>query len=312
MRLGLMSRLFDLTQYGYSIHFPRFSDMDKWHKEVLDVLVKMEALYRHILPLPGKLPLSTPGIRLIVRYLIVVAEQDSFKFHMLLFYYHFCRLLILHQAIREARRVFRENYPEKLWHQEFIYHGVNLARVWGQDAMLAAEAVLVTILSRPESISSAPDIVFAMVSFAALWLIIAKNAVYQNRGEHLPGASDSLLAKVIEWLTQSAVAADHTPAKCAQVIAASFKAFANRTSLVALDSQDDLRSKLGHGVSAERFSAMKATVPAHAVPPMEGMHNSDVLNDASLHEPNPFMHSDIFLDTDFWSSFMDNLSAGQN
>src|SRR5271170_6150175 len=106
---------------------------------------------------------------------------------MLLFYYHFCRLLVLHQAIREARRVLRDHYPGKPWHKEFVHQGVNLALIWGQDAIVTAEAVLVTNLSRPESMSSAPDIVFTMLSFAAVWLIIAKFAIYQNRGDHLPG-----------------------------------------------------------------------------------------------------------------------------
>ena len=306
MRLGLIAQLLDLAERGNRIRFARYSEIDRWYKEVLDILMKMESLHRIMLPLPGTLVPLAAAARLTTGALTVVAEQDAFQYNMILFHYHFCRLLVLHQAIREARRVLQEQYPGKPWHKEFVHQGVNLAMLWGQEAMLTAEAVLVAHLSRPENITSAPDIIFTMVSFAAVWLIIAKFARYQARGEHLPGASDGLLTKVIERLSQSALAPEHTPAKCAQVVSASFKAYATCTSPHTNDSQEAMRARVGHTVSAERLSTSRHAAPdssASSVP--EATHGPDILN----YELNPFMNSEIFLDTTFWSSFMSNLST---
>jgi hypothetical protein len=175
--------------------------------------------------------------------------------------------------------------------------------LWGQEAISTAEAVLVAHLSRPENITSAPDIVFTMVSFSAVWLIIAKFARYQARGEHLPGATDALLTKVIERLSQSALTPEHTPAKCAQVISASFKAYATSTSLPNNDSQDAMRGRVGHTISAERLSSSRHAAPDSSA--SSATEATQILN----YELNPFMNSEIFLDTTFWSSFMSNLST---
>jgi hypothetical protein len=60
LRLGLMSQLFDITERGFQIQFPSYSEMDKWYKEVLEVLNKMDRLYRILSPLPGTESLSIP------------------------------------------------------------------------------------------------------------------------------------------------------------------------------------------------------------------------------------------------------------
>jgi GTP1/Obg family GTP-binding protein len=53
MRLGLIAQLFSIAERGYLIRFPSYSELDKYHKEVLEVLTKMDHLYRLISPLPG-------------------------------------------------------------------------------------------------------------------------------------------------------------------------------------------------------------------------------------------------------------------
>lgn len=54
MRLGLMAQLFDIAECGCRIRLPGYSELEKWDKEVTQVLTKMDQLQRILSPLPGK------------------------------------------------------------------------------------------------------------------------------------------------------------------------------------------------------------------------------------------------------------------
>jgi hypothetical protein len=313
MRLGLMAQLFDVTERGYRINLPSYSEIDEWYNGVTEVLGKMDLLHRDLSPLPGTECHLSIIESLIFHFPIVVAEHDVFFFHMLLVYYNFCRLLVLHQALREARRVCRDNSTGKPWYRNFVHKGIHVTSVWGREAVLAAEAVLVASLSRQENIGTAPDNVFAMISFAAVWLIMAKFAMFQNRTERLPVVSHGLLTKTIERLTQEAMAPDHVPVKCAQLIAASMKMLQTRTTGLVEENEDNKEDpEVDHTVSAEqrtstRYSALDSGMfDAERQQPIE-------MPDVELHHQyEAAMNPESFLDGDFWSSFMNNLSTGSS
>jgi hypothetical protein len=226
---------------------------------------------------------------------------------MLLIYYNFCRLLVLYRALREARRVLEDKASGKPWYRQLVHQGINLGSIWGQDAVLTAEAVLVATLSRQENIGTAPDIVFAMISFAAVWLIMAKFAMFHNQGEQSPGVSNGLLMKVVERLMQSAITPDHTSAKCAQLIATSMKMLETRTIGLGHDEDKDI-SGASH-VATERAPHAQFAVPDLGRFPGDKQHPLDMLNAGTPHEFKTFMNSDVLMDTAFWSSFMNNLST---
>lgn len=169
-----------------------------------------------------------------------------------------------------------------------------------------AELVLVSALERPELrlLGTAPDNIFALISFAAAFLIMAKISIYQNHGEHLQGSVDKLLTKIVEHLSEAAYAPDHTPAKCAQLISALLGTWERRVS------KPDGGAPVVHAaVSREHLSPIKSTEPELLVPSHKQLQSDLFTSVGSDFDFDQFMNSDIFLDTEFWASFMVNLST---
>jgi len=136
-----------------------------------------------------------------------------------------------------------------------------------------------------------------LISFAAIFLIVSKLVLYDYQAENLCGASDILLSKTVEWLSGAAYTPEHYPARCASLIA---------SSLATLERR---KATIYGGLAGDRRAAptvTKSVVPEPAGGPVAP--RNDLLTPDLIHHLNPFMHSDIFLDTDFWSSFMNNLS----
>jgi len=217
---------------------------------------------------------------------------------MLLVCYFSCRLLILHRALREGRLKYR-NYDTILtWCTQFVHNDVNLAVAWGHEAFKTAVSVLRTFVSQSEValISTAPDIVFTLVSYAATFVIISKLILCDDHTEHLSASSDVLLAKTIERLFEAAYTPEHHPARCARLIA---------SSLTTLERR---KAKLYGGLDDDHVrvapTVTKSVVPEPAGDSVASL--SDLLTTDSIHD---FMNSDIFLDTDFWASFMNNISS---
>lgn len=235
-------------------------------------------------------------------------------------YYHANRLLTLHMAIRCARNAFIKSHPAQKsgpWYHHLTADGTNVASVLGQDAISSAEAIMITTLSRPEIhlLGTSPDNLFAMISFAATFLIMVKFAVLHNQGEVLTGASDHLLIRIIERLKQAAVTPDHAAAKCAHMITALMTAWEKQASRAAQEREEAAVAASGaidHAVSAERGAPTMekdnrwpevGVEPSHMNMPTDGLPftmNEDLQR---------YTNSDIFLDTEFWSSFMENLTS---
>lgn len=253
-----------------------------------------------------------------------------------------CRLLFLQHCIRETRRVYAQNdsLPYKVWLREVNCNGVNLPTTWGWEAVKLAEEILEAAISRPEEIaelSTAPDSVFTLISASAAYLVIIKLSAFQSEGVPLAGRSDTFLDRTVDLLRTAACGPDHVPAKCAHLISALVRSYQTQTRHPPQQHQPSRRDHHDHDPSQKtlpRVSHQRAPPP----PPSLSLHyNSDpdhqqqhlgstVHNghrqqaqgmDAQLPgqglglgmEMNEVMNSDLMLDSDFWASFMSNLTA---
>lgn len=202
--------------------------------------------------------------------------------------------------MREARRVYTEPSGPP-WFEVAKHCGVNIAMKWGQEAVLAAETTLSTMLSRPDSdeelMATAPDSIFAMLCFAASFLIMCKISIHQIRAVDLPESSTILLAKTNALFARLACAPDHAPAKCAQLIIGLVASFEARTG----------KRMVGF---ADGFGSPPVTLPSGGLAAVNGrgdQHACDLpLGTGDLGE---LLNSELMLDADFWASFMDNLTT---
>ncbi|KAF7980622.1 hypothetical protein HWV62_37412 [Athelia sp. TMB] len=260
MRIALVGQLVEVTEAGLRTHCASKEDFGKFHMEVKGITIKFDNLLRLIYPLP------------------VVTEREVFYFHMLLIYHHVCRLLVMHHCMRETRRVFTGPAGPP-WFAAAEHGGVNLATQWGQEAILLAEGALAATLARPGDLQSAPDSTFALLCFAASFLVMCKIAILHNHGMDLPGSSNALLARAVALWAHTACAPDHAPAKCAQLV----------SGLIASFEQRALAAAAGRS---------RATPAEDVDMPVGGAGDIGGL-----------LSSEVMLDTDFWSSFMDNLAT---
>jgi hypothetical protein len=200
---------------------------------------------------------------------------------------------------------------EQPWYQIAVYNGVNLATQWGLEAVLLAEDILSSTISRLEvkQLGAAPDNFFAMLCFAASFLVMCKIAVWQGHNEGLPGCSDSLLAKIIDRLLQAAFSLDHAPAKCAQLIKGLVASYEARTKGTGEPERPGPQTR-PHNLSSERTSALNHE-PESVSFVADGQQHFDALipSYGSGLDLNRLMNSDVMLDSDFWASFMDNLTT---
>lgn len=217
-----------------------------------------------------------------------MTEPEIFYNNTVQLLYHTCRLYVLQFSMRVMRLLWHGqldgNNDEmgERWFEKVRIDGELCAVVLGSDAVRAAEAVLISMLApslpppsphghpqqQPDidSLSTAPDILFSMVSFAAAQLVMFKFGVLQTTGNILSGASDHLLERVIDRFKRAALAPDHAPAKYSQMISQLVKKWERRSTRGELragpgdQSEDDEdvtnggpRSGIGPAVSAERF-----------------------------------------------------------
>jgi hypothetical protein len=258
---------------------------------------------------------------------------------MLQVYYQTCRLVVLVHALMETKAAITKTDSQNPWFLVAEHSGVNLARTWGQQALGLSEGILITALSRPELalLSSAPDNFFSMITLATIFVILSKWSVFENCGEQLPGSSDPILARVVERLSLIACSPDHIAAKCARVIGAGLRSFRRKLEK-SEEPKEFSRPMLQHfssaarefGVSGEGAGSRSSGQAAVGYPDGTtraaggptghgaipggglgaGMYPHQNFPNLAMTDPNYFMNSDIFLDSDFWSSFMGNLADG--
>lgn len=204
------------------------------------------------------------------------------------------------QHALNAARLTRGSEDDKPWYDGIMHNEFHFARSWGQDSIITAEAVLISTctLSDLSLLATAPDSLFALVTCATAFMLMAKFRAMQHYCVPLEGASDSLLAKIIDCLSTSALSPEHFPAKCAQLI----------TTWVKKCEQDTNPS--GHPSHAADASASQEDAPNDA----NTFHTSQSGPD-TVFGANDFIHfmtPDIYFDVDFWTSFMENVSTPDN
>lgn len=224
MRVVLLGKLLDATEQAIKEVQLTYTELDAWSVGIMEFLVKLESLYRLIEPLPRKFPF--PSSPMSLSYLInatVLTEHDRLQFHMMGVVYYACRLLVIHHGLRTSRLTLLSERPDspEPWYDHRLPNGLQLAFIFGLDAVNTSERILIHTLTAPDRhlLGSAPDCIFAMVAFGAAMLVSARVAMLENSGIVLPGHSDQLLSKIIVQMNAAAYAPDHAPARCAQLVA---------------------------------------------------------------------------------------------
>jgi len=287
-------------------------ELGVFYKEVLEVFVHMDVLERLITPLP------------------VLAEQEVFYFRMLHLYYQSCRLLVCVHALTEIKVAHSKSDSQTPWFLLAEQNGVNLAQSWGHQALVLSEAILiVTIsLSEAELLSTAPDNLFSMITFATLFVMMSKWNVLEHAGQQMLGYSDPILARTIERLSLIACSRDHFATKCARLIERGVTSFRKRMEKSKTELKEYSKPVVRHFTTSTRAevgppsgsrsgsvsSGMGTSVyttdsPATGVHPginlgFSVMDTQHVFSNFPMNDSNYFMAPDIFLDNDFWSSFM--------
>jgi hypothetical protein len=157
----------------------------------------------------------------------VVTDVEVFHAHMLNVYYYFCRLTFLVHTLRHMRMHIPPAVAERAGTMFFSSKVVNtrtgcgFALTCARDALASSEALLTTILSIKDKnlLATAPDSVFAMISFAAAYVTMARFLVLQsNAMRYFPGVSRELLARTAKCLHQVSLSTDDNASRCARVI----------------------------------------------------------------------------------------------
>lgn len=221
----------------------------------------------------------------------VVAEHETFYCHALQILYLSCRLLVLQHTLNSARLSKRSD-DDKPWYETIVHNGIHFARCWGQDGIITAEAILISActLSDHNLLSTAPDSLFALITCAAAFVFMAKFTMVRRYGVLHQAASDSLLTRIIEHLSAAALRPEHFPAKCAQMIAAWAKQWEQDGNLSGSATHTE-------DAPANRGQTLNDTNPANTL-----QSDPDMI-------PSVDDFTDIYLDTGFWTSFMENLST---
>ncbi|KAG9317720.1 hypothetical protein JVU11DRAFT_1936 [Chiua virens] len=248
VRLSLVCQLFATTHQGFSIRLRSVDELGVFYKEVLDCLVHMDVIERLIAPLP------------------VLVEHEVFYFRILHIYYQSCRLLILVHALMETKLTLTKSDSHNPWFLVAEHNGVNLAQCWGHQALVISEAILITTISQlePALMSTAPDSVFSMITFATIFVILSKWSVLENAGQQMPGSSDSILTRTIEKLSLVACSPDHFAAKCARVIESGVLSFKRKIERSQTEMKEFSKPVVRHFTTSTRADVSSASASRSA------------------------------------------------
>ena len=237
-----------------------------------------------------------------------------------------CRLFFINHCLAETRKNFGHTQGNSLptgWHRKVIYNGISLPRSWGKQTLLLAQDVLTSAISKFEQsteLSMIPDSIFAMVCSTAAYLVRIKISAYLFVGIRIRGSSDKLLQRTREIFASAACAPDHFPAQCAQFIATLVDSYEAR---VREPFQRQLADE-NHAEGSPQRGVPHPTEGRPTLPSLGGLGNDRgsrspaVLRDGEVEAGMGFGldagdilrgDSDWMLDSDFWASFMDNLTT---
>lgn len=156
----------------------------------------------------------------------VATDFEVFYAHMLIVYFYFCRLVFLIHTLRHMRMHIPPAVAERAGTMFFTSKvttrtGCGFALTCARDALSSSEALLTTVLSIKDRnrLATAPDSVFAMISFAAAHLTVSRFLILQSKAmRHFPGVSRELLVRTVKCLHQVSLSTDDNASRCARVI----------------------------------------------------------------------------------------------
>jgi hypothetical protein len=156
----------------------------------------------------------------------VATDFEVFYAHMLIVNFYFCRLAFLVHTLRHMRMHITPAVAERAGTMFFSSKvstrtGCGFALTCARDALASAEALLASILciKEKELLATAPDSVFAMISFAAAHVTTSRFLILQSKVmRHLPGVSKELLTRTVKCLHQVSLSTGDNASRCARVI----------------------------------------------------------------------------------------------
>ncbi|KAH8999076.1 hypothetical protein EDB92DRAFT_922497 [Lactarius akahatsu] len=255
------------------------------------------------------------GLQRVVTSVHVVTDIEVFYSHMLVVYFYFCRLaFVLHTLHHMRIHLPTFNAPcgsVALFSSKPPRTGRGFALTCARDALASAESLLTTILSiaDTELLATAPDSVYAMISFAAAYLTSAKYLLLHSRGmRHLPGASDELLARTVNRLQGVSLWTDDNASRCARVVSRFVDTWHEK-----LNTRD---AETTGGTPAESGDSPRGAPAVSSI--SKARHHDGASSENTLTEPSPettssltgfdYMFSldqDTLFGPDFWQYLTD-------
>ncbi|KAK0193450.1 hypothetical protein F5146DRAFT_1030703 [Armillaria mellea] len=261
LRIRLLAEIFDSTEQGLMVQFASRADMETWFNGITNALSAMDRLSRLISPLS------------------VISNHDQFYYHMLFLLLQCCRLLVLYHAIFIARHVTSTTHR---WFLEIQPNGLNIIPVWSKECFSIGEAILVSLLKSDKNLlSTTPDVLFTMMSFAGGLLVGSKLLMMDKNKVEFLGCGDALYEQSIQALCDASVSPDHAARRCSVLMAAMHASWMGRRR-----GSDPEKIYLGEA------SAEPAGPNIFLGPEAEG----GGLDDQST-------NMDMFQDLEFWSTF---------
>ncbi|KAJ7907342.1 hypothetical protein B0H13DRAFT_2019088 [Mycena leptocephala] len=268
-RLAMSAKIFDITETALKHRLKGVEDSESFFDQINTLIYSMEGLSRLFTPLP------------------IITQYDTFYSQMLVLQYNSCRLLIVHHALREIRTAYERDTPLVPWYSATI-KGQCISLFWGQMALISAETVLSTFLAPSDFtlLNTAPDNLYVMVGFAAIWIFVTNFSLHQLGRCQLGGPSERLQSMTIERLNQIAHAPDHAAARCGHVLGALMSAWEQRKP-----ANDTIHTCM-----------LDIPYTQFPIPAL-------LSGDGNPHPPSYQDNSDLFMDDAFWASFIENLNS---
>jgi hypothetical protein len=185
--------------------------------------------------------------------------------------------------------------------------GSGLALSCSRDGLASAEALFTTILSiaDKELLATAPDSVFAMISFAGAYITSSRLLILQSKAmRRLPGASGELLARTIKRLQQVSLFADDNASRCARVISGFVDTWNERQDPGDAEATSETPGERNHDASqaaSSLSSASNPTLHGYANSPSAMSGPSPATTSSSSELDYMFnLDQDALLGLDFW------------
>lgn len=207
-RMRLSTKIFGLAEAGLRLEISEDHDtFETYCDESAQMLHRFDCLQR------------------VVTSVHVVTDIEVFYSHMLVVYFYFCRLAFVVHTLHHMRIHIPPSTAARggavFFSSKLSRTGCGFALTCARDALASAESLLTTVLSiaDTELLATAPDSVYAMISFAAAYVTTAKFLLLQSKGtRHLPGSSDELLARTVNRLQGVSLCGDDNASRCARVV----------------------------------------------------------------------------------------------